>query len=107
MSLTAFFAFCILGCVFMLVVLFQWLYGEKRRERFKRSGTRKRTLPSQSPVYYVPAKGGSRRNLPASKLPAKPGPSLVTKSDAPGSSELGNERLAYQRIVASFARRRA
>lgn len=94
MSLTVFFAFCILGCDFMLVVLFQWLYGEKRRERFKPSGSRKRTIPSQSPVYYVRAKGSLRRNTPASKPPAKPGPSLVTKSDARVPRELRNERLA-------------
>jgi hypothetical protein len=37
MSLTVFLAFCILGCDFLLYVLFQWIYGEKHRNRARRS----------------------------------------------------------------------
>jgi hypothetical protein len=40
MSLTAFLAFCILGCDFLLYFLFQWIYGEKRRERSRRIASR-------------------------------------------------------------------
>jgi len=36
MSLTMFLAFCILGCDFMLYVLFQWIYGEKHRKHPRR-----------------------------------------------------------------------
>jgi hypothetical protein len=32
MSITVFLAFCILGCDFLLYVLFQWIYGEKHRK---------------------------------------------------------------------------
>jgi hypothetical protein len=41
MSLTVFLAFCILGCDFLLYVLFQWTYGEKRRKPARRSAARR------------------------------------------------------------------
>jgi hypothetical protein len=50
MSITMFLAFCILGCDFMLYVLFQWIYGEKHRNRARRLATRRensRTLPGK------------------------------------------------------------
>jgi hypothetical protein len=43
MSLTVFLAICILGCDLLLYILFQWIYGEKRRERSCRLATRHRT----------------------------------------------------------------
>jgi hypothetical protein len=36
MSITVFLAFCILGCDFLLYVLFQWIYGEKHRKHVRR-----------------------------------------------------------------------
>jgi hypothetical protein len=50
MSLTVFLAFCILGCDFLLYVLFRWIYGEKHRNRARRSAARRerrRTLPAK------------------------------------------------------------
>jgi len=50
MSLTVFLAFCILGCDFLLYVLFQWIYGEKHRNHARRSAARRekrRTLSGQ------------------------------------------------------------
>jgi hypothetical protein len=47
MSTTMFLAFCILGCDFLLYVLFQWTYGEKHRKHANRlaaRGERGRTL---------------------------------------------------------------
>jgi hypothetical protein len=47
MSVTVFLAICILGCDFLLYVLFQWIYGEKHRKHARRSaarGERGRTL---------------------------------------------------------------
>jgi hypothetical protein len=41
MSITMFLAFCILGCDFMLYVLFQWIYGEKHRNRARRLANRR------------------------------------------------------------------
>lgn len=36
MSLTIFLAVCILGCDFLLYLLFQWIYGEKDRKSVRR-----------------------------------------------------------------------
>jgi len=50
MSLTVFLAFCILGCDFLLYVLFQWIYGEKHRKHARRVAARRekrRTLSNQ------------------------------------------------------------
>lgn len=41
MSLTVFLAFCILGCDFLLYVLFQWIYGEKHRKHARRIAARR------------------------------------------------------------------
>jgi hypothetical protein len=50
MSLTVFLAICILGCDFLLYVLFQWIYGEKHRNHPRRSAARRerrRTLSKE------------------------------------------------------------
>ena len=49
MSLTVFLAFCILGCDFLLYVLFQWIYGEKHRKHARRSAARRERCPALSP----------------------------------------------------------
>jgi hypothetical protein len=73
-SLTVFLAICILGCDFMIYVLFHWLFGEKRP---KHHSFRKRATPPQTPLYYFPAKGSSPRNT-GSRQSAMRGPRLVT-----------------------------
>jgi hypothetical protein len=50
MSLTMFLAFCILGCDFLLYVLFQWVYGEKHKNHARRVAARRqkrRALPAK------------------------------------------------------------
>jgi len=42
MPLTVFLAFCILGCDFLLCVLFQWIYGEKHRKHARRVAAREK-----------------------------------------------------------------
>jgi hypothetical protein len=42
MSLTMFLAFAILGCDFLLYILFQWIYGEKHRKRARRVTAREK-----------------------------------------------------------------
>lgn len=42
MSLTVFLAICILGCDLLLYILFQWIYGEKRRENSRRLAARRK-----------------------------------------------------------------
>jgi hypothetical protein len=45
MSLTVFVGLCILGCDLLLYILFQWIYGEKYRERSRRLAARRKKGP--------------------------------------------------------------
>jgi hypothetical protein len=74
----------------MVIVLFEWIFREKRRKRPGNSSSGRHAKPSQSLV-------GLQRK-------AVSGPRLVTKSGAPVSN--ANERIAYERITAAFAARR-
>jgi hypothetical protein len=53
MSLTVFLALCVLGLDFMTYVLFQWIYGEKRRGFARQIAARKRARKNQS-RFVVP-----------------------------------------------------
>ncbi|HXY26414.1 MAG TPA: hypothetical protein VEI73_17305 [Candidatus Acidoferrum sp.] len=53
MSLTVFMAICILGCDFMLYVLFQWLYGEKHRKHVRKSRGNNQLVRMQGRRPYV------------------------------------------------------
>jgi hypothetical protein len=53
MSLRVFMAICILGCDFMLYVLFQWMYGEKRRKHVHKSPPKSRAMRMQESRPYV------------------------------------------------------
>ena len=70
MSLTVFIAICVLGLDFMIFVLFQWLYGEKNRNRFRRSAARRHAAHSQASLYYVSSRGNSQRTVNRTDLPA-------------------------------------
>jgi hypothetical protein len=105
MSLTVFLAFCILGCDFLIFVLFKWLYGEKRREASSRSALGKHAMPSQSPLYYVPAKGRKERSPAPSEPPARLGPRLVGKEEVRRARRA--EWPAHHEIDGSLGRRRA
>jgi hypothetical protein len=48
MSITVFLAFCILGCDFLLYVLFQWTYGEKHRKHARRVAARRQNRQALS-----------------------------------------------------------
>ena len=48
MSLSMFLAFCILGCDFLLYVLFQWTYGEKHKNHARRAAARREKRRSLS-----------------------------------------------------------
>ncbi len=50
MSLNVFLGSCILGCDFLLYVLFQWIYGERHRKHARRVAARRekrRTLSAK------------------------------------------------------------
>lgn len=64
MPLAVFLAFCILGCDFMIYVLFQWMYGEKRRKRPRKLPTRNRALTTQ-PVQSHSTTGPRLIRLPS------------------------------------------
>ena len=82
MSLTIFFAICILGLDFMIFVLFKWLYGEKERNRLLRSARRTHTAGSQTPAYYVYGRGKSQTRMDRASLRAIPGrPRIVNKAN--------------------------
>ena len=55
MSVTVFLAICILGCDFLLYVLFQWTYGEKRRGLSRRSRATKGAVdqPNPRPFWFL------------------------------------------------------
>jgi hypothetical protein len=81
MSLTIFFAVCILGLDFMILVLFKWLYGEKTRN-LGRSAPRAHTAASRTPVYYVSDGGNSQTSAARAGWRAIPGrPCVVRKSN--------------------------
>jgi hypothetical protein len=48
MSLTVFLALCVLGLDFMIYVLFQWIYGEKRRGFARQIAAREKARKNQS-----------------------------------------------------------
>jgi hypothetical protein len=98
MSITAFLAFAILGCDFMLYFLFKLLYGEKRSRR-------RTTRPATSATFIAhrsPQSDSLQSHLPplAAKSPLIQFPRQV---HAPRL-----ERAAHNRIVtASLSRTRA
>jgi len=53
MSLRVSMAICILGCDFMLYVLFQWLYGEKHRKHVRKSRANNQPFSMQARRPYV------------------------------------------------------
>jgi len=82
MSLTIFFAVCILGLDFMIFVLFKWLYGDKTRNRLGRSAPRVHTTASRTPVHYVSGRGNSQTSVARAGWCAIPGrPRIVGKSN--------------------------
>lgn len=99
MSITVLFAICILSCDFLLYVLYQWTYGEKRRGLSRKSQRRRRSAAQQKVrPFPVP----NRRNATEQKL--------AYRSKNRGTSEAGAvaswpqmELRAYRRIVSSFA----
>ena len=85
--LTIFLALSTLGCDFLLVFLFQWVYGEKRRLRQIRSLRKKEGE----------GKGDKVRLLKLASAPT-PGPSCPSPRVV---SAPAREQFAHRRIVAA------
>jgi hypothetical protein len=96
MSATLFLAFCILGCDFLLYVLFQWTYGERRRGLSGRSKALK-TEPDPRP-FLVAARRSSAGG--AERLESVRQRTAREENRDPGQFR---EVRAYRRIAASFA----
>lgn len=107
MSLTVFLAICVLGLDFMIFVLFNWLYGERNRNRFRRSASRRCHAHSQTPLYCVSGKSESERGPGRADWPATPGrPRIVAKPSFGDSRRQQNGHGGYQGFAGSLARRR-
>jgi hypothetical protein len=73
MALTVFFAFCILGVDFMIYVLFQWTWGDKRRAIARRVAAHRKAFDVQPQrPFLVPsakaARGGRQAAIEETKL---------------------------------------
>lgn len=100
MSITVLFAICILSCDFLLYVLYQWTYGEKRRGLSRRSQRRERFAPQQNArPFPVP----NRRNATEQKLAYRSKNRGTSEAEAVASGTAQMELRAYRRIVSSFA----
>jgi len=55
MSATIFLAICILGCDFLLYVLYQWNYGERRRGLSRRPRALRTTVEQQNVEPFLAA----------------------------------------------------
>jgi len=100
MSATVFLAFCILGCDFLLYVLYQFTYGEKRRGLSRRS-----TAPKHAAMNQLDARPflvSSRRSATGRdhRLPNMRRP--TGREEDSDSGQLSEVR-AYRRIASSFA----
>ena len=109
MSATLFLAFCILGCDFLLYVLFQWTYGEKHRGLARRSARPEKIVNQQGgrPFVVASRKGTTKGEYylqSSRKLSVKEGPvdsDLDTEERYPGDSS--SERHDRKQSDASAA----
>jgi|SRR5580700_3630309 hypothetical protein len=99
MSATLFLAFCILGCDFLLYVLFQWTYGERRRGLSRRSRAPKTAIHQPDPRPFLVA---ARRS--AVEAMDRLG-SVRERAAREEHSDTGQYRevRAYRTIAASFS----
>jgi hypothetical protein len=61
MSLNIFLMICILGIDFMIYVLFQWIYGDKRSAIARQVAACRRTLNEESSRPFVAAPENARK----------------------------------------------
>src|ERR1700730_7915680 len=51
MALMSYLSFCVLGCDFMILIVFKWIYGEKPRRRSRRPAIRTGSGKGQTPQH--------------------------------------------------------
>ncbi len=93
MSLTVFLALCILGLDFLIYVLFQWMYGDKRRAIEKKLAAQREAmnLERPGPVLVSSRKNHSETQLRLQKVRARMAGSKPREMQRGGSFK---ERLA-------------
>ena len=99
MSATLFLAFCILGCDFLLYVLFQWTYGERRRGFSRRSKARKAAMNQPDPRPFLVA---ARRRAAGAVERLESVDQRIAREEHSDPGQCREVR-AYRRIAASFA----
>jgi hypothetical protein len=99
MSVTVFLAFCILGCDFLLYVLYQFTYGEKHRGLSRRSKAPKHATmnqPDARPFLVATRRGATARAHQLQNMRQR-----VPKEEVTNPGQF-NEVRAYRRIASSF-----
>src|SRR5277367_4646213 len=100
MSVTVFLAFCILGCDFLLYVLYQFTYGEKRRGLSRRSKVKKHAImnqPDARPFLVASRRGTTARGQRHLDMRQR-----TAREEATDPGQFSEVR-AYRRSASSFA----
>jgi hypothetical protein len=100
MSVTVFLAICILGCDFLLYVLYQFTYGEKRRGLSRRSKAPKHAAmnqPDARPFLVASRRSATGRDQRLHSMRQR-----TTRGEASDPGHFTEVR-AYRRIASSFA----
>lgn len=99
MSVTLFLAFCILGCDFLLYVLYQFTYGEKRRGLSRRARAPKGAWnqPDARPFLVASRGGATARGQQLQGMRQR-----IPRAEVTDPGQFSEVR-AYRRIASSFA----
>jgi hypothetical protein len=98
MSLTVFLAICVLGCDVLIYFLYEWAFGESKRIRKHRAGSRLN--------HNAGPQGHSQYGHEENHLAHRPVIEMDrrrARSAATSARPNDEERLAYRRLAASFA----
>lgn len=99
-SFTLFITLCVPGCDFLIYVLYEWAFGERRRTLMRKAASRRRVDELQS---LQPRSLSTRQNSPAAKPVIPMDAKRRRRPASSGSLNRYNEELAYRRVAASFA----
>jgi hypothetical protein len=95
MSLTVFLAICVLGCDVLIYFLYEWAFGESKRIRKQRAGSRlnhNAGAQGQSPYGYDEDRAARRRVVDMDRKRMRSAAALSRPNAA-------DERLAYRRLA--------
>lgn len=105
MALTVFLALCILGIDFMVYVLFQWTYGDKRDALTRQIAARRNALKEQSPRALIVASQEAAPGSPQSDWRAGTRPQRTWGSRSRSLLEgVAHKRTASSEVSRPFQR---